>query len=204
MTKTVDIAKLAEENPKSLMDAFLRGVIPNEPEAAMADPLENLTAIMDQARRTSQVVPVSESITIVPPKFTDAALEMGVRYLPNYTSVKFEPGFAFDIYASMDEAVTLNSAERRIAVITCGIELTIPVGFEAQIRPQSGLSSKGILVLPGTVSSDYRGEVSCVVFNISTRTYRIEPGSRIAQMVISPVLRVLPVEEQIIEQVDLA
>ena len=82
-------------------------------------------------------------------------------------------------------------------IIPCGISLEIPAGYEGQIRPRSGLAAKhGITVLnsPGTIDSDYRGEVKVIIVNYDTWHYKINHGDRIAQLVIAPVAQVEVVE----------
>ena len=94
---------------------------------------------------------------------------------------------AFDVCANIDAPVTLGSLER-FAVPT-GLYVAIPAGYEAQVRPRSGLSAKhGVTMLnaPGTIDSDYRGELRVILVNLSKEPYTIEDGDRIAQVVVSP------------------
>jgi dUTP pyrophosphatase len=91
-----------------------------------------------------------------------------------------------DLRAHLEEAVTLGPLDR--AMIPTGLFIELPQGFEAQIRPRSGMAAKrGLTVLnsPGTIDSDYRGEIKCIVVNLSNTPQTIEPGERIAQMVIA-------------------
>ncbi|OSZ79488.1 deoxyuridine 5'-triphosphate nucleotidohydrolase [Chitinophagaceae bacterium IBVUCB1] len=91
-----------------------------------------------------------------------------------------------DVRAWLAEPVTLQPMERRL--IPTGLYMALPMGYEAQIRPRSGLSIKRGLTLvntPGTIDSDYRGEVMVPVINLSTEPQTIEDGERIAQMVIA-------------------
>lgn len=91
-----------------------------------------------------------------------------------------------DIRASISKPITLGPLER--TVVKTGLFLELPVGYEAQIRPRSGLAAKkGITVLnsPGTIDADYRGEVGVILVNLSNDPFTIENGERIAQMVIS-------------------
>lgn len=93
-----------------------------------------------------------------------------------------------DLRAHLDEPVTLLSLERRL--IPTGLFIELPDGYEAQVRPRSGLAIKqGITCLnsPGTIDSDYRGEVKIVLVNLSTEPQLIHPGDRIAQLVFSQV-----------------
>jgi dUTP pyrophosphatase len=91
-----------------------------------------------------------------------------------------------DIRAFIETAVTLKPLERKL--IPTGLFIELPAGYEAQIRPRSGLSiKKGLSLLntPGTIDSDYRGEIKVIVVNLSDQIVEIEPGERIAQMVIA-------------------
>ena len=91
-----------------------------------------------------------------------------------------------DLRANLEEPVTLKPLER--ALIPTGLFIELPGGYEAQIRPRSGLAAKrGLTMLnsPGTIDSDYRGEIKCIVVNLSNEPQTIEPGERIAQMVIA-------------------
>jgi dUTP pyrophosphatase len=96
-----------------------------------------------------------------------------------------------DLQAAVAEPVVLEPGER--ALVPTGIRIALPEGYEAQIRPRSGLAIKqGITVAnaPGTVDSDYRGEVQVGLVNLSGEAYTIRRGDRIAQMVVAPVTRV--------------
>lgn len=80
-----------------------------------------------------------------------------------------------------------------IRIVPCGFAMAIPHGFEGQVRPRSGLASKHGVTLPnapGTIDSDYRGEVMVPLINLGRAAFSVEPGMRIAQMVIAPVVRV--------------
>lgn len=97
-----------------------------------------------------------------------------------------------DLRANLPEPVTLKPMERQM--IPSGLFLEIPEGYEVQIRPRSGLAWKhGITCLntPGTVDSDYRGEIKIILINLSKEEYRIQHGDRIAQMVVCKVERAL-------------
>ena len=96
-----------------------------------------------------------------------------------------------DLRAAVDDPVRLAPGERRL--VPTGIAIALPEGFEAQIRPRSGLALRhGISVVnaPGTVDSDYRGEVSVVLINLGQAPVTVARGDRIAQMVVTPVARV--------------
>ena len=91
-----------------------------------------------------------------------------------------------DLKANIDEAITLAPLQR--AMVPTGLYIALPEGTEAQIRPRSGLAAKhGITVLntPGTIDADYRGEIKVILVNLSNETFTINPGERIAQMVVA-------------------
>lgn len=95
-----------------------------------------------------------------------------------------------DLLAAVDEIVDL--APRARALIPTGLAFAVPDGYEVQVRPRSGLALKqglGVLNSPGTIDSDYRGEVKVIVINLSDVTISISRGMRIAQMVVQPVVR---------------
>lgn len=103
--------------------------------------------------------------------------------LPKYESAQ---AAGMDIRCNIAEAVTLQPMERKL--IPTGLFIELPVGYEAQIRPRSGLALKrGLTVLntPGTIDADYRGEVGVILINLSGEPQTIEPGERICQMVIA-------------------
>ncbi len=103
--------------------------------------------------------------------------------LPEY---KTKGSAGVDLYANNSETITLNTLERTL--VPTGLFLEIPLGYEAQIRPRSGLAlKKGISVVnsPGTIDSDYRGEINVLIINLSNEPVEIAPGERIAQMVFA-------------------
>ena len=103
--------------------------------------------------------------------------------LPAYES---SSAAGMDLRADVKEAVTLNPLER--ALVPTGIYIELPHGFEAQIRPRSGLAAKhGVTVLntPGTIDADYRGEIKVILVNLSSVPFTINNGERIAQMVVA-------------------
>ncbi len=114
--------------------------------------------------------------------------------LPHYET---SGSAGMDLRANIDEAIVLKPLDR--AIIKTGLFVALPEGFEAQVRPRSGLAAKkGITVLnsPGTVDADYRGEIGVILVNLSNENFTIEDGERIAQLVIAK-------HEQVIwEQVD--
>jgi dUTP pyrophosphatase len=112
--------------------------------------------------------------------------EDGVK-LPVYMT---EGAAGMDVYAHIEEGVTLGSLER--AMVPTGIKMEIPFGYEVQVRPRSGLAAKhGISLVntPGTIDSDYRGEVKIILINLSRDEYTIEPGERIGQLVLQKVYK---------------
>lgn len=112
--------------------------------------------------------------------------------LPNYESVS---AAGMDLRAAVTEPVTIKPGER--TMIPTGLQMAIPEGFEAQIRPRSGLAIKnGITMLntPGTIDADYRGEVKVIAINLGEEEFEVNHGDRIAQMVIAPVTQ-FPVVE---------
>lgn len=96
----------------------------------------------------------------------------------------------FDLHACVDAPIVLQPGERHL--VPTGIAMEIPVGFEGQVRPRSGLALRkglGMVNAPGTVDSDYRGEIGVILINLGQEPVRIETGDRIAQMIIAPVCR---------------
>ena len=116
--------------------------------------------------------------------------------LPAYET---EGSAGMDLRADITEAVTLKSLER--AMIPTGLFIELPLGYEAQVRPRSGLAAKrGLTCLnsPGTIDSDYRGEIKVILVNLSNETQVIEPAERIAQMVIAKHERVTLQEVEVL------
>lgn len=98
---------------------------------------------------------------------------------------------AMDLHAAVREPVTI--APGAIALVGCGFAMAVPEGFEAQVRPRSGLAVKaGLTVVnaPGTIDADYRGEVKVALINLGAAPFTVERGVRIAQLVVAPVTRV--------------
>ena len=103
--------------------------------------------------------------------------------LPKYQT---EGSVGLDLQANIEESITLKPLER--ALVATGLFMEIPVGYEVQVRPRSGLAAKfGVTVLntPGTIDPDYRGEIKVIVVNLSNDNYTIEPGERVAQAVVA-------------------
>tara|TARA_B100000579_G_C22348723_1_gene628431 strand:- start:98 stop:538 length:441 start_codon:yes stop_codon:yes gene_type:complete len=106
------------------------------------------------------------------------------------------PKFETDGSSGMDLAANVNSVVTidpgKTAIIPTGLAVSIPKGFEIQIRPRSGLAAKQnitVLNTPGTIDSDYRGEIKIILINLSQKQFKVEKGSRIAQMVMCPVIQ---------------
>ena len=122
--------------------------------------------------------------------------EKGVE-LPKYET---KGSAGMDVRANIKEPITLKSLER--ILIPTGLKVAIPEGYEIQVRPRSGLAIKhGITMLntPGTVDSDYRGELKVIVVNLSNETYTIEPNERIGQFVLNKIEQIEFVE---VEELD--
>lgn len=110
-------------------------------------------------------------------------INTGKQPLPQYATPQ---SAGMDLRADIEESVTLQPLERHL--FPTGLRIALPEGYEAQVRPRSGLALKhGITVLnsPGTIDADYRGEVGVVLVNVSNEPFTVEPGERIAQMVIA-------------------
>jgi len=108
--------------------------------------------------------------------------------LPSYES---EAAAGLDLRAAVSEPITLTPGGR--AVIPTGLAISLPLDFEAQVRPRSGLAAKhGVTVLnsPGTIDADYRGEVGVILINLGDLDFTVARGDRIAQMVIAPVTQI--------------
>ena len=118
--------------------------------------------------------------------------------LPHYET---NSSAGMDLKAFLDEPIILNSLERKI--IKTGLYISLPKGFEAQVRSRSGLSIKhGLCVLnsPGTIDADYRGELKVILINLGQKSFKIEKGLRIAQMVLCPVIKVTLKEVETLEE----
>lgn len=114
---------------------------------------------------------------------TVKVVNRGHQQLPAYATPQ---SAGMDLRANLEEPVTLHPLERRL--IPTGLHIALPEGYEAQVRPRSGLALKhGITVLntPGTIDADYRGEVGVVLINLSQQDFVVNDGERIAQMVIA-------------------
>ncbi|MEE2658371.1 MAG: dUTP diphosphatase [Candidatus Latescibacterota bacterium] len=120
---------------------------------------------------------------------------MSVRVVRNTTvplpEYETSDSAGLDLRAHLEAPVTLAPGERRL--VPSGLRLEIPTGYEAQVRPRSGLALKrGLTIVnsPGTVDADYRGDVGVILINHSNEPQNIEPGERIAQLVFAPVTQI--------------
>jgi len=107
--------------------------------------------------------------------------------IPKYETVGAS---GIDLTANINEELLISSGEKHL--ISTGISVAIPYGYEIQIRPRSGLAVKnGITVLnaPGTIDADYRGEIKVILINLSKKNFKVSKGQRIAQMVLCPVIK---------------
>ena len=123
-------------------------------------------------------------MTTVPLKIT---LEEHAVGAPEYQS---EHAAGMDLVAAIDRPIEIVPGE--VVAVPTGLRLEIPVGYEGQVRPRSGLAAKhaiGVPNAPGTIDADYRGEVKVLLVNLGRSPYRVERGDRIAQLVIAPVVR---------------
>jgi len=128
-------------------------------------------------------------------------LEHGVDLpLPKYETTL---AAGMDLLAAISEPVTLTPGARQI--VPTGIAIALPAGFEAQVRPRSGLAAKqGISVLnaPGTIDADYRGEVGVILINLGTDSVTLNRGDRIAQMVVAPIVQAQWIEVEALPSTD--
>ncbi len=106
-----------------------------------------------------------------------------------------------DLKAAIKEAITLGPLER--SIIPTGLKIALPEGYEAQVRPRSGLAAKhGITVLnsPGTIDADYRGEIGVILVNLSQTSFTIQPEERIAQLVVAKYEQIQWKETEVLSQ----
>ncbi len=107
--------------------------------------------------------------------------------IPSYESTQ---AAGMDLYAAIEQDVVIEPSG--IAMVPLGFAIALPEGFEAQVRPRSGLASKSGVTLPnspGTIDADYRGEVKVPLINLGSKPFLVEPNMRIAQMIIAPVVQ---------------
>ena len=108
--------------------------------------------------------------------------------LPAYAT---EHAAGLDLMAAIGEPMTIAAGKR--AMVPTGVAIALPIGLEAQVRPRSGLAAKhGVTVLnsPGTIDADYRGEIKVILINLGEIDYLVEPKSRIAQLIVTPVMQI--------------
>jgi len=120
--------------------------------------------------------------------------------LPGYMT---DGAVGMDLRAALDTAIVLAPGERTL--VPCGFAIAIPRGYEGQVRPRSGLALKHGLSIPnapGTIDPDYRGEVGVILINLGREAVGIEPGERIAQLVICPVARAVLNEVEDLDETD--
>ena len=124
---------------------------------------------------------------------TAAHLKVPLQRMPHGNDLDL-PSYAtalsagMDLIAAVDDPISLEPGAR--AVIPSGISIALPQGFEAQVRPRSGLAAKhGVTVLnsPGTIDADYRGEIGVILVNFGNETFHVDRGMRIAQMVVAAI-----------------
>ena len=138
---------------------------------SLEDQNKNANALM-QPKISVQVLPHGEGLA-----------------LPAYET---EEAAGMDLRAALPHDAPIDLAPGARALVPTGLAMALPRGFEAQVRPRSGLAAKnGIMVLntPGTIDSDYRGEVKIILVNLGEETFTIERDMRIAQMIIAPVMQ---------------
>jgi dUTP pyrophosphatase len=127
-------------------------------------------------------------------------INKGTCPLPSYETIG---AAGMDVRANLSASVCVSPGERML--VPTGLYLEVPAGLECQVRPRSGLAlKKGITVLntPGTIDSDYRGEVGVILINLSNENFTIEPNDRIAQLVFCPVIQVTLIETDALESSD--
>ncbi|MBP5423511.1 MAG: dUTP diphosphatase [Paludibacteraceae bacterium] len=120
--------------------------------------------------------------------------------LPNYATAQ---SAGMDLRANLDSPIVLNPLER--VLVPTGIYIALPDGYEAQIRPRSGLAAKhGITVLntPGTIDADYRGEIKVILVNLSKDPFTIEDGERICQMIVAQYKQVSWKEVDVLDETE--
>jgi len=137
-----------------------------------------------------------------------ASVNVDIVMLPHAADIPM-PEYAtahsagMDLRAAITEAITLTPGERRL--IPTGIAIALPTGYEAQVRPRSGLALKhgiGMVNAPGTIDSDYRGEVGVLLVNLGQHDFVISRGDRIAQLVIASYTRVTWVKQDSLDETE--
>ncbi|WP_420430467.1 dUTP diphosphatase [Kordiimonas sp.] len=139
-----------------------------------------------------------------------AKVAINVVKLPHGTDLKLPKyetaqSAGMDLYAALADGETVTLAPLERAMVPTGLAMALPNGFEAQVRPRSGLAAKnGITCLntPGTIDADYRGEVKVILVNLSNEPFTVERGMRIAQMIIAPVTQGEWVEVEVLDETE--
>jgi dUTP pyrophosphatase len=138
----------------------------------------------------------------------DEGVKVGIRYLKHHEGLprieRQTPGSSgFDLHAACADEIRVAPGEA--ALVPAGFQLSVPAGYEAQVRPRSGLAIRsriGLLNSPGTVDSDYRGEICVILYNFGETDFVVRRGDRIAQLVVSPVPRVELVEGDALDETE--
>ena len=118
--------------------------------------------------------------------------------LPKYET---DGSSGMDLAANIEQNVEIKPGQS--AIIPTGIALSIPKNFEIQIRPRSGLAAKNqisVLNTPGTVDADYRGELKVILINLGSKSFKVEKGLRIAQMILCPIVKAKLIEVETLEE----
>ena len=120
--------------------------------------------------------------------------------LPKYET---DGSSGMDLAANIEQDIEIKPG--KTAIIPTGLAISIPKDFEVQIRPRSGLAAKNqvsVLNTPGTIDADYRGELKVILINLSEKSFKIEKGLRIAQMVVCPVIKAVWKEVDVLEETE--
>lgn len=136
----------------------------------------------------SKIPKENDEMPKIPKKAREIKVKINGKFIPQYHS---EQATGCDLYADVDKEMVIKPAH--FCAVPTGIKIEIPEGYEAQVRPRSGLAAKygiGILNSPGTIDADYRGEIKVILFNFGQTPFKIEKGDRIAQLIFSRVIRV--------------
>ncbi len=135
----------------------------------------------------------------------NAPVTVEIKYLPHHEGLPplarmTEGSSGFDLHAACEEEIVVGPG--RVALVPAGFEMAVPQGYEAQVRPRSGLALKsriGLLNSPGTIDSDYRGEVGVILFNFGDKDFIVSRGDRIAQMIVCSIPETMLVETEVLD-----
>lgn len=141
---------------------------------------------------------------------SEKPLAIGLKWLPHGEGLPLPAAASAlaagaDLRAALPPGEPLDLQPGKRAIVPCGFAMSLPAGFEAQVRPRSGMAAKhGVSVLnsPGTIDADYRGEVMVILINLGEDPFRIERGERIAQMVVAPVVQPLFIEGETLDETE--